>query len=63
MSQVQLSPVEFHGRSLFVTEHNGEPFAPMKPIVEGMGLDWASQYRKLMANKEPLGHCHFDNTP
>lgn len=39
--------VPFHGASLFVVNHNGEPFTPMKPIVEGMGMDWASQFTKI----------------
>ena len=39
--------VPFHGTELFVVEHNGQPFAPMRPIVEGMGMDWASQFVKL----------------
>ncbi|SET28125.1 phage antirepressor N-terminal domain-containing protein [Thorsellia anophelis] len=39
--------VPFHGADLFVVEHNGEPFVPMKPVVEGMGLTWQSQNEKL----------------
>ena len=39
--------VPFHGASLYVVNHNGEPYTPMKPIVEGMGLDWKSQHKKL----------------
>lgn len=39
--------VPFHGSALFVVNHNGEPYTPMKPIVEGMGLDWMGQFRKL----------------
>ncbi|HAK8205304.1 TPA: hypothetical protein H2W01_004995 [Salmonella enterica] len=39
--------VPFYGNSLYVVNHNGEPYVPMKPIVEGMGLDWKAQYRKL----------------
>ncbi|MEB7890965.1 phage antirepressor N-terminal domain-containing protein [Hafnia alvei] len=39
--------VPFHGASLFVVNHNGEPFTPMKPIIDGMGMDWASQFTKL----------------
>ncbi|HAX5086135.1 TPA: hypothetical protein JZG55_003064 [Escherichia coli] len=35
------------GNSLYVVNHNGEPYVPMKPIVEGMGLDWMGQYRKM----------------
>ncbi|EMG75771.1 TPA: phage antirepressor N-terminal domain-containing protein [Salmonella enterica subsp. enterica serovar Newport] len=39
--------VPFHGAELYVVNHNGEPYTPMKPIVEGMGMDWASQFTKL----------------
>ncbi|ECI4612725.1 phage antirepressor Ant [Salmonella enterica subsp. diarizonae] len=39
--------VTFHGAELYVVNHNGEPYTPMKPIVEGMGMDWASQFTKL----------------
>lgn len=39
--------VPFHGASLYVVNHNGEPYTPMKLIVEGMGLDWKSQLTKL----------------
>ncbi|EHK1058475.1 phage antirepressor N-terminal domain-containing protein [Salmonella enterica] len=37
----------FYGSELYVVEHNGEPFTPMKPIVEGMGMVWAAQFVKL----------------
>lgn len=30
--------VPFHGSALYVVNHNGEPYTPMKPIVEGMGM-------------------------
>ena len=46
--------VSFHGSDLYIVEHNGEPYTPMKPIVEGMGLDWAAQYTKLKAR---FGGC------
>lgn len=39
--------VPFHGTELFIIEHNGQPYTPMKPIVDGMGLDWAAQFTKL----------------
>lgn len=42
-----LLPVAFHGDTLYLVEHNGEPFAPVKPIAEAMGLDWKGQYEKL----------------
>ena len=39
--------VPFHGSELFVIEYNSQPYTPMKPIVDGMGLDWAAQFTKL----------------
>ncbi len=39
--------VPFHGDSLYVVNYNGQPYVPMKPIIEGMGMDWASQFTKL----------------
>lgn len=51
----QTLTVAFHGTDLFIIEHNGQPYTPMKPIVEGMGLDWASQFVKLKANEQRWG--------
>ena len=42
--------VPFHGAELYVVEHNGQPYTPMKPVVTGMGLDWAAQFSKLKSN-------------
>lgn len=39
--------VPFHGNNLYVVNYNGQPYVPMKPIVEGMGLTWQSQFEKL----------------
>ncbi|PHM64122.1 antirepressor [Xenorhabdus stockiae] len=39
--------VPFYGADLFIVNYNGVPYVPMKPIVEGMGLSWASQCTKL----------------
>lgn len=39
--------VPFHGSALYVVNHNGEPYTPMKPIVEGIGMDWKTQFRKI----------------
>lgn len=47
--------VPFHGADLYVVEHGGQPFTPMKPIVEGMGLAWQPQHRKLAANQSRWG--------
>lgn len=47
--------VPFHGADLYVVEHNGQPYTPMKPIVQAMGLDWGSQFRKVAANEARWG--------
>ena len=38
MSLQQIT-VPFHSAELYLVEHEGQPYTPMKPIVEGMGLD------------------------
>lgn len=48
-------PVNFHGNTLHIIDHNSEPYTPMKPIVEGMGLDWRSQQAKVSANPQRYG--------
>ncbi len=40
--------INFHNQNLQTFKHKGEPYVGMKSIVEGMGLDWASQYKKLI---------------
>ena len=47
--------VPFHGTTLFLVEQNNEPYTPMKPIVEGMGLAWHGQFEKLNRNQERWG--------
>lgn len=39
--------VPFHGSNLFIVNFNNEPYTPMKPIVEGMGLVWGAQAVKI----------------
>ncbi|MGQ7950978.1 phage antirepressor N-terminal domain-containing protein [Providencia huashanensis] len=47
MSTISTINVPFHGANLCIVNHDGNPYIPMKPIIEGMGLDWASQFTKL----------------
>ena len=47
MNSISTINVPFHGDSLYVVNYNGQPYVPMKPIVEGMGLTWQSQFEKL----------------
>ncbi|MGL5452076.1 MAG: phage antirepressor N-terminal domain-containing protein, partial [Aeromonas sp.] len=39
--------VPFQGANLYLVEQDGQPYVPMKPVVEGMGLDWRSQRAKI----------------
>ncbi|EPA0062515.1 phage antirepressor N-terminal domain-containing protein [Enterobacter cloacae] len=39
--------VPFHGDTLYVVNYEGTAQVPMRPVVEGMGLDWASQFTKI----------------
>ena len=54
-TEIRTMSVPFHGNDLFLVEIGGEPYTPMKPIVEGMGLDWASQFTKLKSNPKRWG--------
>ncbi|MEF2482228.1 phage antirepressor N-terminal domain-containing protein [Vibrio mimicus] len=47
--------VPFHGSNLFIVDHNGEPYTPMKSIVEGMGMSWQGQHEKIKSNPERWG--------
>lgn len=47
--------VPFYGTELYVADCHGQPYTPMKPIVEGMGLDWGGQHKKLAANQDRWG--------
>lgn len=50
-----LSPVTFHGDTIFCTTYQNQPYTAMKPIIENMGLDWRSQQRKLTGCAERWG--------
>lgn len=43
-----MTPVQFYEDTIYYVEKDGEQYVPMKAIVENMGLDWASQYTKLI---------------
>lgn len=46
-AQISTINVPFHGDCLYLVSKNSEPYVPMKPVVEGMGLTWQSQHEKL----------------
>ena len=43
--------IPFRSNKLLLVEHDGQPFVPMKPVVDGMGLDWKSQHLKLQSGR------------
>lgn len=51
----QLSPVTFHGDTIFCIDYQNQPYTPMKPIVENIGLAWQSQCQKLNTNRDRWG--------
>lgn len=55
MANTSLMPVDFAGATLYIINNEGNPFTPMKPIAEAMGLDWAGQFTKLKANSARWG--------
>lgn len=50
-STAALSVIPFRSAKLLLVERDGQPFVPMKPVVEGMGLDWKSQHAKLQGGR------------
>ena len=39
--------IPFHSKPLCLIDADGKPYVAMRPIVDGMGLAWAPQERKL----------------
>ncbi|MFT2793591.1 phage antirepressor N-terminal domain-containing protein [Serratia sp. T13T92] len=39
--------VPFNSSILYIIKHYRKPYVPMKPVVEGMGMDWQRQHTKL----------------
>ena len=47
MTSLTQIAVTFHNAELYVVKHEGQPYTLMQTIVEGMALDWKSQFVKL----------------
>lgn len=50
MTESHLMPVTFHGDTIYCVDYGGQPYAPVKPIVENLGLSWQPQAAKLKEN-------------
>ena len=52
MSTVKIT-IPFHDKPLVLIDHDEKPFVALRPIVEGMGMSWKSQQRKLTTRFAP----------
>lgn len=43
--------VNFHGQDLLLVDHAGTPFVAMRPVVDGMGLNWKGQHERLVTQR------------
>ena len=55
----EISTIEFYGNSISLIENNGVEYVAMRPIVEGIGLDWGTQQKKLSDNKDKFNCRHM----
>ncbi len=57
----ELIHVPFHDEEVLMIEHEGEPYVPVRPICERLGLSWSSQISKLNGSPERF-NCVVINT-
>ncbi|GBC62504.1 hypothetical protein DENIS_3476 [Desulfonema ishimotonii] len=51
-AQQNQAVIDFHGQQLITAEKDGIHYVAMKPIVDGMGLDWSNQLKII--KKDPV---------
>lgn len=54
---VNTTSLTFQGQQIITAMAAGVAYVAMKPVVEGIGLDWASQFVKLKKQGEKFGCC------
>lgn len=54
---VNTTSLPFHGQHIITAMAAGVAYVAMKPIVENIGLDWASQFVKLNKQREKFNCC------
>ncbi|MBN6067319.1 phage antirepressor N-terminal domain-containing protein [Aggregatibacter actinomycetemcomitans] len=50
---------EFLGKEVTLVDNNGIPYVAMREIVEGIGLDWKVQHKKLISQFEKFNCGHI----
>ncbi len=58
-AQTQAVAVPFNNQSLITVKVGEIVYTAIKPICENIGLDWKSQYRKLINQKDKFGCGHM----
>lgn len=56
---VNTTSLPFHGQQILTAVAAGIAYVAMKPVVEGIGLDWKTQYRKLLGQADKFGCGHM----
>ena len=59
---MQALKAHFLGQEITLVDHNGVAYVAMREIVEGIGLSWGSQQRKLENSKEKFSCTHMKTT-
>ncbi|MBU2648432.1 phage antirepressor KilAC domain-containing protein [bacterium] len=54
--------VDFYGTSIPTAQLNDQVFVAMRPVVEGMGLNWSVQQKKLNKNRSKFSCVLMDTT-
>ncbi|WP_235845311.1 phage antirepressor N-terminal domain-containing protein [Morganella psychrotolerans] len=59
MQYPAIAEIMFKGDTLTTIQDGSTELVAMKPIVEAIGLDWKSQHRKLMSQKDKFSCGHM----
>lgn len=61
-SNTAVVAIDFHGDQIVTFQHGGEPYVAMRRVVENLGLDWATQQRKLSEQDGRFSCGHMPTT-
>ena len=59
---MQTLTAEFLGKEVTLVDNNGVAYVAMREIVEGIGLDWKVQHRKLTSHYQKFSCGHITTT-
>ena len=58
-NQITTQTLSFHGSDLITLKVEDVIYTAVKPIAEALGINWATQARKLENSKDKFGCCHM----